>query len=137
MTIQNGVWCLVHESEWCCEKIVPGNAEKFQGHQENFTGGIEHDNLYSGVLGWILCLYRIGNFGNRGIYMVCVQEKEKMKQPKRLTREQKEAVAASRLNPNNWMLAGETEFYLKVIHKESGIIRSVDKFRRLERRRIR
>lgn len=82
-------------------------------------------------------MYRIGNFGNRGIYMVCVQEKEKMKQPKRLTREQKEAVAASRLNPNNWMLAGETEFYLKVIHKESGIIRSVDKFRRLERRRIR
>ncbi len=60
-----------------------------------------------------------------------------MKQPKRLTREQKEAVAASRLNPNNWMLAGETEFYLKVIHKESGIIRSVDKLRRLERRRIR
>lgn len=56
-----------------------------------------------------------------------------MKQPKRLTREQKEAVAASRLNPNNWMLAGETEFYLKVIHKESGIIRSVDKFRRLEK----
>ena len=50
-----------------------------------------------------------------------------MKQPKRLTREQKEAVAASRLNPNNWMLAGETEFYLKVIHKESGIIRSVVK----------
>lgn len=82
-------------------------------------------------------MYRIGNFGNRGIYLVRFAEKEKMKQPKRLTREQKEAVAASRLNPNNWMLAGETEFYLKVIHKESGIIRSVDKFRRLERRRIR
>mgnify|MGYP007050376758 CR=1 FL=1 len=56
-----------------------------------------------------------------------------MKQPKRLTREQKEAVAASRLNQKKWRLAGETEFYLKVIHKESGIIRSVDKFRRLRR----
>ena len=58
-----------------------------------------------------------------------------MKQPKRLTREQKEAVAAARFNPANWMLAGETEFYLKIIHKETGIVRSVDKFRRLNCRR--
>lgn len=58
-----------------------------------------------------------------------------MKQPKRLTREQKEAVSASRLNPNNWMLVGESEFYLKIINKDSGIIRSVDKFRRLNYRR--
>lgn len=60
-----------------------------------------------------------------------------MKQPKRLTREQKESCGSVQAKPNNWMLAGETEFYLKVIHKESGIIRSVDKFRRLERRRTR
>ena len=58
-----------------------------------------------------------------------------MKQPKRLCREQKEAVQASGFNPNNWMLAGETEFYLKIIHKETGIVRSVDKFRRLNWRR--
>lgn len=69
------------------------------------------------------------------IQLVSFTEKEKMKQPKRLTREQKEAVAAARFNPANWMLAGETEFYLKIIHKESGIVRSVDKFRRLNYRR--
>lgn len=100
-------------------------------------GGIDHDNLYSRILGRLYGLHYCRSYSNRGIYLVCFAEKEKMKQPKRLTREQKEAVAASRLNPNNWMLAGETDFYLKVIHKESGIIRSVDKFRRLERRRIR
>lgn len=100
-------------------------------------GGIDNDNLYSRILGRLYVLHYCRNYSNRGIYLVCFVEKEKMKQPKRLTREQKEAVAASRLNPNNWMLAGETEFYLKVIHKESGIIRSVDKFRRLERRRTR
>ena len=69
------------------------------------------------------------------IQLVSFAEKEKMKQPKRLTREQKEAVAAARFNPANWMLAGETEFYLKIIHKETGIVRSVDKFRRLNYRR--
>ena len=51
-----------------------------------------------------------------------------MKQPKKLTREQKQIVFAHRLNPNNWMLAEETEFYLKLINKENGRKRSVDKF---------
>lgn len=69
------------------------------------------------------------------IQLVSFTEKEKMKQPKRLTREQKESVAAARFNPSNWMLAGETEFYLKIVHKETGIVRSVDKFRRLNYRR--
>lgn len=69
------------------------------------------------------------------IQLVFFTEKEKMKQPKRLTREQKEAVAAARFNPANWMLVDETEFYLKIIHKGTGIIRSVDKFRRLNYRR--
>ena len=69
------------------------------------------------------------------IQLVSFTEKEEMKQPKRLTREQKEAVAAARFNPANWMLVDETEFYLKIIHKGTGIIRSVDKFRRLNYRR--
>ncbi len=51
-----------------------------------------------------------------------------MKQPKKLTREQKQIVFAHRLNPNNWMLAEETEFYLKLINKENGRKRAVDKF---------
>ena len=44
------------------------------------------------------------------IQLVSFTEKEEMKQPKRLTREQKEAVAAARFNPANWMLVDETEF---------------------------
>ncbi len=51
-----------------------------------------------------------------------------MKQPKRLTREQKECVSAHHLNANNWMLAKETEFYLKIVNKQTGTSRSVDKF---------
>ena len=51
-----------------------------------------------------------------------------MKQPKKLTREQKQIVFAHRLNPNNWMLVEETEFYLKLINKENGRKTSVDKF---------
>lgn len=51
-----------------------------------------------------------------------------MKQPKRLTRQQKQIVAANGLNAGNWMLAEETDFYLKLINKETGKKRAVDKF---------
>lgn len=51
-----------------------------------------------------------------------------MKQPKKLTREQKQIVFAHRLNPNNWMLAEETDFYYKLVNKETGRKKSVDKF---------
>lgn len=53
-----------------------------------------------------------------------------MKNPKRLTREQKEIVSSHGLNARNWALVEETEFYLKIINKESGKTRMVDKFRR-------
>ena len=53
-----------------------------------------------------------------------------MKNPKKLTRVQKESVSAHNLNARNWYLVEETEFYLKIINKESGKIRMVDKFRR-------
>lgn len=53
-----------------------------------------------------------------------------MKNPKRLTREQKEIVSSHGLNARNWALAEETEFYLKIINKDSGKTRMVDKFRR-------
>lgn len=53
-----------------------------------------------------------------------------MKQPKKLTRAQKMCVAAHNLNANNWMLVEETDFYLKIIHKETGKARMIDKFRR-------
>lgn len=51
-----------------------------------------------------------------------------MKQPKRLTRNQKECVSAHYLNPKDWMLVKETEFYIYIIHKISGKMESLDKF---------
>lgn len=53
-----------------------------------------------------------------------------MKRPKRITRNQKEILSANRLKADNWSLVEETEFYLKIINKESGKIRMIDKFRR-------
>lgn len=53
-----------------------------------------------------------------------------MKQPKRLTRAQKECLVAHHLNPKKWGLIEETEFYLKIINKETEKKRTVDKFRR-------
>lgn len=51
-----------------------------------------------------------------------------MKQPKKLTREQKIAVSANNLNPDNWALVRQTEFYLKIINKTSGTIREVGRY---------
>lgn len=48
-----------------------------------------------------------------------------MKNPKRLTREQKIAVSAAGLNAENWMLVEQTEFYLKIINKTSGKTRRI------------
>lgn len=57
-----------------------------------------------------------------------------MKQAKRPTRQQKECLSAHHLNADNWMLVEETDFYLKIINKQTGTRKSVDKFLR-ERRR--
>lgn len=51
-----------------------------------------------------------------------------MKQPKRLTFEQKRAVSAAGLTAKNWMLVEQTEFYLKIIHKSSGTERTIDRY---------
>lgn len=53
-----------------------------------------------------------------------------MKQPKKLTRTQKEIVSNHGLRPDEWSLVEETEFYYKLMNKETGIVKSVDKFRR-------
>lgn len=55
-----------------------------------------------------------------------------MKQPKKLTYGQKLVVAAHMLNPKDWMFVGETDFYLKIINKDTHIIKSVDKFRKIK-----
>lgn len=51
-----------------------------------------------------------------------------MKQPKKLTRSQKERLSAHHLNADEWMLVEESEFYLKIISKESGKTKRIDKF---------
>lgn len=56
-----------------------------------------------------------------------------MKQPKRLTRQQKECLSAHYLKPDNWALIEETEFYLKIINKTTGTRKTIDKFRRVKR----
>lgn len=53
-----------------------------------------------------------------------------MKQPKKLTREQKKAVSAYNLNPKNWMVLEELGEYLKLINKETGKTKIIDRNRR-------
>ena len=56
-----------------------------------------------------------------------------MKQPKKLTRSQKEAVSAAYLNASEWMLVDEKELYLKLINKVTNKRKIVDKFKRARR----
>lgn len=51
-----------------------------------------------------------------------------MKQPKRLTRDQKVILSAQGLVVDNYMLEKETEFYLVVVHKSTGKSRRIDKY---------
>lgn len=53
-----------------------------------------------------------------------------MKQPKKLTRQMKEAVTACGLNVENWMLLKDGETYVTIIHKVSRKTRIIDKFAR-------
>lgn len=52
-----------------------------------------------------------------------------MKQPKRLTLEQKQAVSAAGYLPDNWQLERETEFYLYIVHKRTRTRRTVDRYK--------
>ena len=51
-----------------------------------------------------------------------------MKRGRRLTRNEKEIVASQGLNPKDWMLAEEYNFYIKIIHKGTQKTRIIDKF---------
>lgn len=57
-----------------------------------------------------------------------------MKQGKRLTRDQKEVVASHGLNPKEYSYIGETEFYLKLVNKTTGVPKMIDKFKRRNKR---
>jgi len=50
-----------------------------------------------------------------------------MKQPKRLTRSQKEIISRNRLNPDSWMLVSVSGTRLEIIHKETGNVRTIDR----------
>ena len=53
-----------------------------------------------------------------------------MKQPKKLTRQIKEAVTAYGLNAENWMLLKDGDTYVTIIHKVSRKTGVIDKFAR-------
>lgn len=54
-----------------------------------------------------------------------------MKQPKKLTRAQKEIVSNHKLNPDNWMAKEETETHLVVVYKHGDTERKLDKSKNL------
>jgi hypothetical protein len=51
-----------------------------------------------------------------------------MKQPERLTREQKILCKANYLNPNDWMFVEEGYSTIKIINKATGKIKRIDKY---------
>lgn len=51
-----------------------------------------------------------------------------MKQATRLTRAMKEACTAYNLNWKEWLCLGETEFSYKLVHRETGRVKSLDKY---------
>lgn len=55
------------------------------------------------------------------------------KRPRKPVRWQKECLSAHRLKADNWLIEEETEFYLKIINRKTGIWKSIDKFRREKR----
>ena len=58
----------------------------------------------------------------------------KVKQPKKLTRDLKLAVAAYGLMPEQWMLLKDGEVYVAIVHKPTGKTKIIDKrARRIKR----
>ena len=57
-----------------------------------------------------------------------------MKQPKRLTRKQKEAVFSYGLNPAMWMLLKDGDVYITIINKKNGKTKIIDKMSRKGKR---
>ena len=85
------------------------------------------DPFYFGlVTGFVLGI--IGTI----IFALLISKKRQvtMKQPKKLTKEQKQAVSAYHLNAKNWMLVEEMGEYLKIINKETGKTKIIDRNRR-------
>lgn len=60
-------------------------------------------------------------------YEICEKRVENIKQPKKLSLQQKKILSECGLRPQNWMLRFEDRDYLHVVHKTSGSIRIIDK----------
>lgn len=58
-----------------------------------------------------------------------------MKQAKKPTRSQKEVIYSHGLIASQWAVIEETDFYLKLINKENGQKKSIDRFVRKGNRR--
>lgn len=56
-----------------------------------------------------------------------------LKQPKRLTLEEKKAVSAYKLRAEDWMLLKDGDPYITIIHKQSGETRIIDKYARAKK----
>lgn len=50
-----------------------------------------------------------------------------MKQPNKLTREQKKLVSKAGLNPSEWMCLLEDALYLNIIHKDTTKTKIIDR----------
>lgn len=73
--------------------------------------------------------------GNDYIYHYCgnhMQRKgwQEVKQPKKLTRNLKQAVTAYGLNADNWMLLKDGNVYVTIINKQTGSKKIIDKYAR-------
>lgn len=58
-----------------------------------------------------------------------------MKRAKKPTRAQKETISNNYLNPDNWLVIRETDIYLFLISKDLKKRRTVDKTRRMVKRK--
>ncbi len=51
-----------------------------------------------------------------------------MKQPKKLTRDQKQIVSVNNLNPKEWMLIEDLGSYLSIFNKSTGATKRITKY---------
>lgn len=51
-----------------------------------------------------------------------------MKRPKKPTRAQKEMISDNYLNASKWLVIHESDFFLKIVNKDSGKMKTITKF---------
>ena len=56
-----------------------------------------------------------------------------MKQPRKPTRQEKESMVAQNLNPLKWAVLETSDFYMKIINKETGQIKRIDRYAKMKK----